>query len=133
VNKNRIFSGGERKQRCFHRVPQSSKLDVSIGIENAFQMLRRETEACDPCQAVSHGKERATISIVFTFSLTGKLGCCFDSSPRGKRKVKREKITLRSSISEGETGGLSERDPPFNGPLLCDNRPDVRGDTSCSL
>lgn len=50
-----------------------------------------------------------------------------------RRKMKGERITLRSSISEGETGGLSVRDPPFNGPLLCDSRPDVSGDTSFLL
>ena len=42
-----------------------------------------------------------------------------------------------SSMSEGETGGLSDRDPPlwppFKGPLLWDKRPDVSGDTSCCL
>lgn len=41
-----------------------------------------------------------------------------------------------SAISEGENGGLSLNEPPplcpaFSGPLLCDNLPEVRGDTSC--
>lgn len=44
--------------------------------------------------------------------------------------VKAENVTLGSSISEGETGGLSVREP-LRGPLLCDSLPEVRGDTSC--
>jgi hypothetical protein len=35
-----------------------------------------------------------------------------------------------SSISEGETGGLSVKEP-LRGPLLCESLPEVRGDTSC--
>jgi hypothetical protein len=39
--------------------------------------------------------------------------------------------TFASSIS-GETGGLSEREPPpLRGPLLCESRPEVSGATSC--
>lgn len=33
-------------------------------------------------------------------------------------REKQRTQTLESSISEGETGGLSVREPPFNGPLL---------------
>lgn len=41
------------------------------------------------------------------------------------------KQTLASSIS-GETGGLSESEPPpLRGPLLWESRPEVSGDTSC--
>ena len=47
---------------------------------------------------------------------------------RGERERKRE--TLLSSISEGETGGLSVKEP-LRGPLLCESLPEVRGDTSC--
>lgn len=39
--------------------------------------------------------------------------------------------TLASSTSEGETGGLSVKDPPLRGPLLCESLPDASGDTSC--
>lgn len=46
-------------------------------------------------------------------------------------REKQRTQTLESSISEGETGGLSVREPPFNGPLLWESRPDVRGETSC--
>lgn len=35
-----------------------------------------------------------------------------------------------SSDSGGDTGGLSVNEP-LSGPLLCDSRPDVLGDTSC--
>ena len=35
-----------------------------------------------------------------------------------------------SSDSGGETGGLSVKEP-LRGPLLCESRPDVLGDTSC--
>ena len=52
---------------------------------------------------------------------------------RGKRnkKVTRQERTFASSIS-GETGGLSEREPPpLRGPLLCESRPEVSGATSC--
>jgi hypothetical protein len=47
------------------------------------------------------------------------------------RKVTRRERTFASSIS-GETGGLSEREPPpLRGPLLWESRPEVRGATSC--
>jgi hypothetical protein len=54
---------------------------------------------------------------------------------RGRREEKerereRERETLVSSISEGETGGLSVKEP-LRGPLLCESLPEVRGDTSC--
>jgi hypothetical protein len=42
----------------------------------------------------------------------------------------RERETLLSSISDGETGGLSVKEP-LRGPLLCESLPEVRGDTSC--
>jgi len=43
---------------------------------------------------------------------------------------RRRRDTLVSSIS-GETGGLSESDPPpLRGPLLWESRPEVSGDTS---
>lgn len=46
-----------------------------------------------------------------------------------------KKKTLASSISEGETGGLSVKEPqlwvPLRGPLLWESLPEVRGDTSC--
>ena len=46
-------------------------------------------------------------------------------------KVARQELTFTSSIS-GETGGLSEREPPpLRGPLLCESRPEVSGATSC--
>lgn len=35
-----------------------------------------------------------------------------------------------SSDSGGDTGGLSVKEP-LRGPLLCESRPDVLGDTSC--
>ncbi|BAT17971.1 Os12g0604300, partial [Oryza sativa Japonica Group] len=36
------------------------------------------------------------------------------------------------SSTSGETGGLSESEPPpLRGPLLCERRPEVSGDTSC--
>lgn len=46
--------------------------------------------------------------------------------------AEKERGTFWSSISEGETGGLSLREP-FKGPLLCESLPDVLGDTSCCL
>jgi len=47
------------------------------------------------------------------------------------QKVTRQELTFASSIS-GETGGLSEREPPpLRGPLLCESRPEVSGATSC--
>jgi hypothetical protein len=47
-----------------------------------------------------------------------------------ERERERERETLVSSISEGETGGLSVKEP-LRGPLLCESLPEVRGDTSC--
>lgn len=51
------------------------------------------------------------------------------------KKRERERKTLTSFWSEGETGGLSESElplwPPLRGPLLWERRPEVRGDTSC--
>ena len=44
----------------------------------------------------------------------------------------KKKITLTSSISEGETGGLSVKEP-LRGPLLWESLPEVRGDTSCCI
>lgn len=42
-------------------------------------------------------------------------------------------LTTSSKSSEGDMGGLSvsvKEPPPLSGPLLCDNLPDVNGDTS---
>lgn len=48
-----------------------------------------------------------------------------------ERERERDKLkTLMSSDSGGETGGLSVKEP-LRGPLLCESRPDVLGDTSC--
>lgn len=46
--------------------------------------------------------------------------------------VQTKMLTLRSSISEGETGGLSVSEP-LSGPLQFERRPDVSGDASCSI
>lgn len=48
----------------------------------------------------------------------------------GFRRRQSKKETFTSSISEGETGGLSVKEP-LRGPLLCESLPEVRGDISC--
>lgn len=106
-------------------------------LENLKYKLKEEKKA-----AAKHGCRRLALEHTAEQSVKQKAArnrgrqikqsnCLLNS--KFKRDLFVGTLTRSSNSSDGDTGGLSVsvKDPPFNGPLLCESLPDVNGDTSC--